>query len=207
MGWDQRFLDSTRGQIVGLLRRTRQTVDDLAAALGLTDNAVRAHLLRLERDGLVQQRGTRRGERRPSLVYELTSEAEELFPKAYAAALRSVLDVIAERGSAAEVQEIAREAGRRLASSRSVPAADARERLGAAAQVLTTLGGLAEVATTADGQLELQGFACPLGDLVQQHPELCILAEALVAEVSGLHVQENCSREKGSPRCCFQVTR
>src|SRR5207249_6425780 len=59
--WDERFFASTRGRIVQLLRRATSTVDELAEALGLTDNAVRAHLAILERDGLVQQKGVRRG--------------------------------------------------------------------------------------------------------------------------------------------------
>ena len=58
---NQRFFTSTRGRIVTLLRRASRTVDELAAALDLTDNAVRAHLATLERDGIVQQRGARRG--------------------------------------------------------------------------------------------------------------------------------------------------
>ncbi len=56
--WDQKFFASTRGQIVTLLRRTSYTVEELAQAVGLTDNGVRAHLAILERDGIVQQRGT-----------------------------------------------------------------------------------------------------------------------------------------------------
>ena len=44
--WKQRFFSSTRGRIVALLRRTSRTVDELAQALDLTDNAVRAHLAR-----------------------------------------------------------------------------------------------------------------------------------------------------------------
>lgn len=205
--WDQQFLDTTRGQIVRLLRRTRQTVDDLALALRLTDNAVRAHLLRLERDGLVRQRGTRRSERRPSLVYELTPEAERLFPKAYAPALRSVLDVLTARKTSAHVYEIARAAGRQLADGKQTSSGDAWQRLTAASEVLSELGGLAEVETGLHGQLELRGYACPLGELVQGHPELCTLAEALVAEVSGLTVQETCTRQEGEPpRCRFQVT-
>ena len=204
--WDQRFFETTRGQIVNLLRRTRQTVDDLAATLGLTDNAVRAHLLRLERDGLVQQRGTRRSERRPSLVYELTAEAEELFPKGYATALRGVLDALSARQTSVGLYEVAREAGRRLAAGRQVSTGDTRHRLTAAAQVLSELGGLAEVDTGTDGKLELRGYACPVGELVQQHPELCTLAEALVAEVSGVRVTERCERLAGEPpRCRFEV--
>src|SRR5947207_14022546 len=56
-GWNKRLLASTRGKILALLRTENRTVNELAAALSLTDNAVRAHLLSLERDGLVQQHG------------------------------------------------------------------------------------------------------------------------------------------------------
>ena len=51
----RRFLESTRGQVVLLLRRGARTVEELAQALGLTDNAVRSHLAALERDGLVRR--------------------------------------------------------------------------------------------------------------------------------------------------------
>src|SRR5262245_13833383 len=67
--WNQRFFASTRGRIITLLRRASRTVDELAQVLGLTDNAVRAHLNTLERDGFVQQRGARRGNSKPSYVY------------------------------------------------------------------------------------------------------------------------------------------
>jgi len=56
-GWRARLMESTRGKILDLLRSKERTVNELAAALGLTDNAVRAHLLSLERDGLVHQSG------------------------------------------------------------------------------------------------------------------------------------------------------
>ena len=58
--WSLRFLTSTRGRLIALLRRDTRTVDDLASALNLTDNAVRAHLAALERDGIVRQCGVRR---------------------------------------------------------------------------------------------------------------------------------------------------
>ena len=57
---DRRFFESTRGQIVTMLRASPCTVDELARELDLTDNAIRAHLLTLERDGIVQQSGLRR---------------------------------------------------------------------------------------------------------------------------------------------------
>src|SRR5215212_6909899 len=92
--WNQRFLSSTRGHIVTLLRGAVRTVNELAAALNLTDNAVRVHLTSLERDGLVQQKGMRPGLRKPHYAYELTPDAEQLFPKAYDILLNQLLTVL-----------------------------------------------------------------------------------------------------------------
>src|SRR5262249_31339515 len=59
------------------------TVNELAEALNLTDNAVRSHLSTLERDGPVRQSGKRTAVRKPEVLYSLTPEAGQLFPKAY----------------------------------------------------------------------------------------------------------------------------
>src|SRR5690349_9974995 len=48
-GWNRRLLASTRGRILSVLRRGGVTVNELADATGLTDNAVRAQLTALER--------------------------------------------------------------------------------------------------------------------------------------------------------------
>ena len=78
--WRHRLLKGTRGQILALLRTENRTVNDLAAVLHLTDNAVRAHLLGLERDDLVQKRGIRPGTRRPHAAYGLSSEGVPPLP-------------------------------------------------------------------------------------------------------------------------------
>src|SRR6185437_13044547 len=96
-GWRARLMESTRGKILDLLRTKERTVNELAGALELTDNAVRAHLLSLERDGLVNQSGTQPGTRKPHFAYELTEESEKLFPKAYDAILIHLLAVLKGR--------------------------------------------------------------------------------------------------------------
>src|SRR4051794_1705556 len=164
--WGERFLATTRGRIVGLLRGEPRTVNDLAAALELTDNAVRAHLATLERDGLVQQSGSRPGFRKPNLTYELTAEAGQLFPKPYGAVLRELVAVLAGRMGPGELEALLREVGRRLGSAYAgqVRAADVRGRVAEAVRVLGELGGLAEV-EEAEGRLVIRGFDCPLGEV------------------------------------------
>jgi len=202
--WGERFLSSTRGQVVKLLRRTEATVNELAAALDLTDNAVRAHLTTLERDGLVRQAGKRAGVRKPEAVYALTSEAEQLFPKAYHLLLNRLLDVLAERLSPAEIEEVLREVGRALATGASAPTeqGDLRHQLVRALEVVKSLGGLAEVAEGNDRRIV--GFSCPLGAVAREHPEICRLVEALLTEVIGVPVKEQCERSD-TPRCVFHI--
>lgn len=134
--WDERFFASTRGQVVDLIRRGHSTVDELAGALGLTDNAIRGHLLALERDGLIRQGERRRTGGKPSFTYQLTSEAEQLFPKAYAALLAELLRLMQERLSAEQMAELLTDVGRRLASGQPPATGTPRERVEQAQELL-----------------------------------------------------------------------
>jgi predicted ArsR family transcriptional regulator len=191
---------------VTLLRRGGRTVEDLARALGLTDNGVRAHLATLERDGIVRQRGTVSrggGGGKPAYVYELTPEAEALFPKAYSPVLRQLLDTMADSLGPEETEALLRTAGRRIADERPVPTGGVRTRLEAAVTVLDELGGLAELEER-DGAFIVRGYSCPLTAVVPGHPEVCRLTEALLTELAGVPVHEHCDRDE-NPRCCFEV--
>ncbi len=204
-GWDERFFASTRGRVVALLRCGRRTVDELAQALGLTDNAVRAHLATLERDGLVRQVGVAagRGGGKPAFAYTLTSQAERLFPKPYGPVLRELLDVLADHLGSAELEQVLRSVGQRLAAGQRATAADLGARVEQAAAVLNEFGGLAEVEAQ-NGMFVIRGYSCPLAAAVPGHPEVCRLAETLLTELVGVTVHEHCDRGE-PPRCCFEI--
>src|SRR5688572_1066991 len=138
---------SSRGKILQLLRRALHSVNDLSRALGLTDNAVRANLARLERDGFVQQAGSRASVRKPESVYDITPEAERLFAKAYAPALATVLAVMEAGLDEKKLDLQLREAGRRLASPHlpSLSRLNRKHRAQKALQILEDLGGLADL--------------------------------------------------------------
>lgn len=203
---DERFFGSTRGRIVTLLRGTARTVNELAEELGLTDNAVRAHLLSLERDGLVRQSGIQRGYRKPHYEYELTTEAENLFPKAYDALLNGLIAVLKGRLSPVLLQEVLREVGRTLAANQTATEhdSDLGSRAQSAVDVLEALGGSPRLETENE-KLVIRSRNCPLASAVSKHPEVCELAEALVAEIVGASVREHCDRED-SPKCCFEIS-
>lgn len=201
---DERFFESTRGRIVGLLRGSTGTVTELAEKLELTDNAVRAHLLTLERDGLVRQSGVQRGARKPHFSYELTPEAENLFPKAYDALLNQLITALKGRLSPEAIEEVMREVGRSLAAGQaSDKSTDMKARVERALGVLKALGGAARVEED-EGRLVIRSTACPLAAAVVEHPEVCDLAETLVAEIVGVPVKEQCDRAE-PPKCCFEI--
>ena len=202
---DERFFDSTRGRVVSLLRGKSGTVIELAEALGLTDNAVRAHLLSLERDGLIRQSGVQRGARKPHYAYELTPEAERLFPKAYDALLNLLITTLKGRLPPSAVEDVLREVGRSLAvrHASGESSADLEARLQNALQVLKAIGGT-PVVEREGGKLIIRSGGCPLAAAVVEHPEVCELAESLVAELVGVPVRESCDRSE-SPKCCFEI--
>jgi predicted ArsR family transcriptional regulator len=203
--WNRHFFTSTRGRIVLLLRRSRYTVDELAQELSLTDNAVRVHLATLERDSLICQSGVRRGSGKPALVYALTPEAEQLFPKAYAPVLQALLDVLTSSMSSEKREEVMQNAGRFLARQWKIAPGELRTRLQEAVAILNQLGGLAELEDCGESY-RIQGYSCPLAAVVPNHPEMCHLSQTLLAELLGVPVVEQC--EQGTPaRCCFSIAR
>jgi len=202
--FDKRFFDSTRGQIVTLLRGAPCTVEELAKNLNLTDNAVRAHLSTLERDGLVRQSGLRRGPRKPHFTYVLTEEADKLFPKAYDALLNQLITVLKSRLDPVEIEEVLREVGRALAADApSGSNVSLESRVQTALKVLEAIGGAAQIEQHGD-KIVIAASGCPLAAAVAVHPEVCRLAETLVAEIVKVPVEERCDRT-GRPKCRFEL--
>ena len=202
---DKRFFRSTRGRIVTLLRGTKKTVNELSEELELTDNAVRAHLLSLERDGLITQAGIQRGARKPHFAYELTDESEHLFPKAYDSLLNQLITTLKGRLTPGELENVLREVGRSLAGAHTlgVENGDMDRRLEKALAALEAIGGAARIDKDG-GKCVIRSEGCPLAAAVTEHPEVCRLAETLLSEIIGVEVQEHCERE-GTPRCRFEV--
>ena len=204
-GWRTRLLESTRGKILQLLRGKERTVNELADALRLTDNAVRAHLTSLERDGLVCQSGIQHGFRKPHTTYGLTAEAEQIFPKAYGTLLDILLTVFSRKLSNRKLRAGMREAGRKIAAVHrpGVELKNRKQRIETALGVLKDLGGAATLHESG-GEHFIRGNGCPLAAATSRHPEACLIAEALLTEIIGAPVKERCVHGP-TPSCCFEV--
>ena len=87
-------MDTRERLLRHLKRHGPSSVADLTRALGLSANAVRHHLGRLVRGGVVHTAATTRTDRgrgRPAQRFALTIDAEDAFPKRYPELLTAVL--------------------------------------------------------------------------------------------------------------------
>jgi predicted ArsR family transcriptional regulator len=197
--WGRRFEESTRGKIVALLRRGARTVEEMAGALGVTDNAVRAQLAALERDGLVRQEGLRRGGGKPSYSYGLSAEYEPVLSQAYIPLLVRLLRELRDDMSDREVVKLLRAVGRRWAAE--LPrVADGRPKAAVASELLNQLGGVTEVE-----RQSVRGYSCPLAAAVRENPRTCLAVESLLSELLGVPVREHCDRSSERVQCCFEI--
>ena len=205
IGWRERLFKSTRGKILELLRTEERTVNDLADALRLTDNAVRAHLASLERDRLIAQSGMKPGLRKPHVTYTLGPEAEHLFPKAYGRLVSLLMSIFSRQIKPRNLRAGMRAAGRSVAHEhlRELQGKTRGQRIDAALGILKELGGTASFREE-DGKHFIYGNGCPIAAATANHPEACLLAESLLTEIIGSPVKECCIRGS-TPSCRFEV--
>ena len=201
----QQLLDTSRGRIVTLLRRGGLTADDIAAKLKLTTSAVRAQLAGMERDGLVERVGQRPGTTRPSQVFELAPDVEQLLSQAYVPLLSQFVQVFTQGLPTKTVNDLMRQAGKGLADELlggTRPAGNLHTRVTFVSQLMNEqLGAVTHV--EGNGKV-IRGAGCPVAALSGKHPAVCMAMESFVSEVVGGPVHECCDRSD-RPRCCFEI--
>jgi predicted ArsR family transcriptional regulator len=204
----RQLLDSTRGRIVTLLQRGGLTADDIASQLQLTRSAIRVQMLAMERNGVVHRVGKRAGTTRPSHVFALTHEVEQLLSKAYVPLLTHLVDVFGEALPADQTEQLLRETGRRVAAELSrgkrLPGG-IKARVAAASEMMNEhLGSTTYV--EGNGGMVIRGSSCPLAAVTGKHRGVCLAMESLVSEVVAAEVRECCNREE-RPQCCFEISK
>ncbi|PYR92022.1 MAG: hypothetical protein DMF84_14680 [Acidobacteria bacterium] len=200
------LLDTSRGRIVILLQTGGLTADDIAFQLRLTRSAVRIQITAMERDGVVRRVGKRPGTTRPSQVFALTPEVEQLLSKAYIPLLGQLVRVFAEALPADQVDELLRRSGKGLADEllRGKRASGSlRSRVAMASEMMNEQLG-ATTRVEGNGGYVIRGVGCPLAALTGKNPGVCVAMESLVTEVVGVRAHECCDRTD-RPRCCFEI--
>ena len=195
----------SRARIVALLRRREHTVDELAAELGVSGNAIRQQLTQLQRDGLAEATGIRRlpGAGKPATLYRVPDAAADRFSRAYAPMLAALVDELADRFSEDDLVALMERTGRRLAPSAPVAHHDKESQRAFAAALLDQLGAAATVELD-DGTIRIEGSLCPLASAVRRRTEVCSALRAFLSAALDAPVRQCCSYGE-RPRCGFRV--
>lgn len=201
------FLPPARQAVLDVVRSGARTVNALAERLGVSDNAVRLHLVALERDGLLRKAGTVRsgGAGQPAAEYELTGDGEAALSRAYPSALTALAAALGARLEPRSRRAVFLEAGKRLAAD--LPGASGgslQARAESCAALIEQLGGQAAVRTERGSAL-VEGTGCPLSSAVRAEPGACFLIEGLLEAHAGVKAEQLCDHGD-HPRCRFRLT-
>jgi predicted ArsR family transcriptional regulator len=201
------FFHTTRGRILESLKRNGgQTAAELAAEHGLTVNAVRQHLGRLEGDSLIEEGQARRGRTKPSAVYSVTHQGERLFPQRYDVLLNAVLHELKLEAGQAGVTDLFRKIGERSARKYAdrFEGKDVAGRVGEITKILREQGVVADCGAESDGYV-IREHNCPFKDTVAAHPQVCTVVHTLMNEVLPQSVEQRTSIARGDAVCEFHI--
>jgi predicted ArsR family transcriptional regulator len=198
---------AARLSVLEAVRRGNRTVNALAADLGVTDNAVRLHLAALERDRLLERRGTRRSglAGQPAAEYDLTTDGEIALSRAYPPAFTALVAALGARLEPRALRALFADAGRRLAGDTGGGVSGSlANRAGACAALLESLGGSVTVQAERR-EAVLIGAGCPLAAAVRAEAATCTLVEAMLERHAGVNAVQQC-HHGAEPRCRFRIT-
>ena len=135
------------------------------------------------------------------------TEAEQVFLNAQCSLRDIVLTLISKKLTGEKLQAAMRDVGRKVADVRRLDVKDKsrKERIKAALRILKESGGEASF-HAGKGRDFIRGNGWPLAAASTRHPEACIIAESLLAEIIGAPVKRSCKHDQNPP-CSFEVSR
>jgi predicted ArsR family transcriptional regulator len=200
-----------RAILVHLRQAGPTSPDGLAAALGASRTGVLQQLHALEQASLVQHAPHRHGVGRPRHLYDVTPDAQELFPADYEGLAVGLLTAIEEIGGADLVEQVFA-ARRRQIMSRLQHALDENLPEGASLPARVTelariqdRGGYLAEAVLADDAVLLRQHNCAIHRLASKVPAACDAELALFREVLGADVVRQTHIAAGDRCCTYRI--
>lgn len=202
-----------RHEILVHLRQAGPTSPDgLAAALGASRTGILQQLYALEEAGLVSHAAEKHGVGRPRHVYDVTPDAQGLFPTDYggfASGLVKAIEAVGgedlvEQVFAARRRQIGERVRRRMAE-RLDDSASLAERVRALALLQDEAGYLADALVAEDGTLRLREHNCAIDKIARRTTAPCDAELALFQEVLGAEVVRESHIASGDRCCTYRV--
>jgi predicted ArsR family transcriptional regulator len=188
------------------------TPDGLAAALGASRTGILQQLYALEEARLVSHAAEKHGVGRPRHVYDVTPDAQGLFPTDYGGFASGLVKAIEAVGGEDLVEQVfaARRVQigdriRRHMAERLADDAPLGDRVRVLAQLQDEAGYLADAVIDADGSLRLREHNCAIDKIARRTMAPCDAELALFQEVLGAEVVRESHIASGDRCCSYKV--
>ncbi len=185
------------------------TTAELAAQLGITGEAARQQLLRLQEEGLVQASSENRGRGRPHQVWKLTVAANGRFPDSHAELTAQLIQTIRKTFGEPALDRLLEARGEELLDNYRLALKDTpnlEERLERLVSLRNAEGYMAECRKEKNGYLLIENH-CPICAASGVCANLCRSEMELFGKLLGPKVSVN--REEyiigGSRRCVYRI--
>lgn len=199
---------STRDQILHMLKvKGSLSVSDMAVDLGITEMAVRRHLNTLERDNLIKSTLVRQAMGRPTNVYSLSQEADELFPRNYSHLTLDFLRDLQDIDGLGKVEMLFRRRENRLEETyRNQMQGDLEERVAKLAELQNDKGYMVEWEKDSSGDgYRIEEFNCPISQVAREYNQACSCELSLFRRVLNAQVEQTSCMAKGGDKCVFEI--
>jgi len=199
---------STRRQIITILRvEGPMSAGDLAERVGITEMAIRRHIATLERDALIYPTTIRQPMGRPAKVYQLTEEADDLFPKNYHTLTLDLLEDIVKVDGAEKVKALFDQREERLVQQykEMLHGKSMQEKVAAIAETQNRKGYLAKFEAKEDGTFEIIEYNCPIAQVSRLYPETCSCETNVFRRVLEADVNRSECLAEGGTCCVFKI--
>lgn len=188
--------------------RKEMTVAELCRSLKLTHTAVRRHIARLEKQGLLSMRIEHQAIGRPLHKYCLTPEAAAYFPSGYEQMLETVLDTVFASGGHKAVMDLLRANSERIFlqhktqfENRPLP-----ERVVLLCDYFCANGYMTSFKPLNNGQFFVYHQNCAIYTIAVKYRQCCILEPRLMEGLLGTKVTRQQYILKGKPICGYLIT-
>lgn len=187
--------------------------DQLASRLGASRTGVLQQLRALGAARLVSRQTVRHGVGRPRHLYDVTPDAQQLFPANYDGLAAGLLAAIEAIGGDDLLEQVfvarRRQLGARVRedlADRLTPGAPLFERVRELAVIQTSNGYLANAAMNGDGSVLLEEHNCAIFHVAAGAPAACRAELELFREVLGAEVVRDQHIASGDRCCSYRIS-
>ncbi len=187
--------------------------DQLAVLLGASRTGVLQQLRALEAAHLVSHRTMRHGVGRPRHLYDITPDAQDLFPANYDGLAAGLLAAIEAIGGDDLLEQVFAARRRQLGArfredlaDRLSDGAPLLDRVRELAVIQTANGYLAETTLSDDGTVRLEEHNCAIFHVAAGSPAACQAELELFTEILGAEVVREQHIASGDRCCSYRIT-